>query len=197
VLVLAVVGSSAGCSLLDRRERVAVVGDSISFQVTDELEAALDDRYRVRIEAVPGITIGGQLETAAEVGGETPRQVIVNLGTNDASLVGAPTQDSVNALSAMLDSFAGVTCVHLTTVYEGLPPATDHDPAALAAALNADIRRIADEQDYDVIDWNAIVVDNGGAEEVLVDRVHPTELGESLLVDANADALRRCPESTS
>lgn len=192
--VVGIVASASACSLFDRRPRVAFIGDSITFQTTEMIEgSAIGEQWRVDVEATPGITIGGQLGVAREVAQDPPWQVIVNLGTNDVVLSGAPTQESVQALTEMLDLLSDVPCVHVTTIHEDLPVDQHADAKAKAAALNDEIRRVAAERGVDVIEWDETVVEHSDdPEPVLADQVHPTPHGMELLTQVYFQALQRC-----
>lgn len=196
VAVAAVVSVAvAGCGLF-AGPPVAIIGDSITWQSASALHSRLDGDYTVDLRAVPGATVGDMLGTAAEMAGNDPTQLVVNLGSNDAMKGVDPAQSAAD-FEAMLDTFAGVRCVHLVTVHEYIVTPDQGILRDRVLATNAALREVADRRGVQVIDWTEAV---GWARlepdspEVLTDTVHLTPEGIDVLVGIYADALATgCP----
>lgn len=191
VVVAAVVSVVvAGCGLLGGPP-VAIIGDSITWQSASALHGRLDGDYTVDLRAVPGATMGDMLGTAAEMAGNNPTQLMVNLGSNDAMKGVDPAQSAAD-FATMLDTFGGVRCVHLVTVHEYIVTPDQGILRDRVLATNAALREVADQRGVEVIDWTDAV---GWARlepdspEVLTDTVHLTPEGIDVLVGLYADAL--------
>ena len=71
----------------DRRRvtaNTAIVGDSITVLIQDELHHRLGTRYNADVRARSGARIDEMLEPLRAALRNNPRDVVVNLGTNDA-----------------------------------------------------------------------------------------------------------------
>jgi hypothetical protein len=174
---------------------VALVGDSITEQSEAMLHSILDPTYHVRIRGRGGYRIEEMEPYAIELATTHPEQVVINLGSNDA-LKSWPLDKSVLALKRLIADFKGARCLHLVTVNESIVNDRVPDLASRTAALNAEIRRIAATENFNVIDWSRAVSDdvaagspNGG---VTSDTVHPTPEGQRVLAELYKTALGTC-----
>lgn len=187
----------AGCGLFSSSKGdAALVGDSITDQSREAFRRELGDDWRLRVEAVPGLTIAemqGALEAAVAAG---PEAVVVNLGTNDVLAEGPLAETAAADLAAALDVAAEVPCAYAVTVNEHMFQYED-DLEGQARSLNDELRALADERDIEVIDWSAEVGrqleagEPGGS--LTTDTVHPTDpYGQQVLAALYADALDGC-----
>ncbi len=171
---------------------VAVIGDSISVLLTADEDLTLAGRS-TRVHAVSGARVAEMSDAADEVADRGTRDVVVNLGTNDV-LQGRPPDQVVADLEALTDVVDAGSCVHLVTISEHMVSVDHPDVNQRAAAVNDGIRRLADERDYQVIDWSAIVGEHLDESDPqfppTVDSVHPSESGQALLTSAIEDSLR-------
>lgn len=172
------------------RPVVAVVGDSITFGAEAALHAALDDRVDLHVEGVVGATTAQMLPAARQLSSLDPDVVVINLGTNDATTRGSSpaTEDD---LRAHLDLFPDASCRYLVTLTE---EPTMPGYAETTADTNARIRDLDEALDAtDVIDWQAALAgdDAAGSPDgpYLSDAVHPTPVGQAVLVGMIADAV--------
>ena len=195
VVVWAVIGLS-GCGLIDQRQPVAVIGDSITWQSSEPINDALGDRWRLDVRAVPGATMGDMVDVAGDMARLSPDQLVVNLGTNDASRKLPPEQSAAD-FERLLDQFSSVRCVHLVTVFDYMFTYADGFLTQWSQATNAALAEVAMRRGVEVIDWTAVVFAEQvvpGSPDMLVDTVHPTPAGVEVLVDLYGDALDRgCP----
>jgi lysophospholipase L1-like esterase len=195
--VVGVVGP-AGCGLGDDRPRVAIIGDSITWQSSGPINDQLGDQWRVDVRGVPRATIGDMVAEASDMAARSPQQVVVNLGTND--VVGkVPPEQSAADLTALLDQFTGVECIHLVTVHDYIFNYDDGFVTQWSQATNEALGDVARRRGVNIIDWNTILAFRlavPGSPDLLVDTVHPTPAGIDVLVDVYADALATgCPTS--
>ena len=183
-----------------QQERVLFVGDSITDQARSALAVSLPPEDTLDIEAVPGRKFQEMLPFAKQAAQAHPAQVVVNLGSNDV-LLGEDDAVTNPAMTEMFDLFTGIPCVHVVTVNEGF--VFGKDQAAHARRVNDQLRRIAAERGYSVIDWNQMVLDyvqsgsvNG---PITSDSVHPSDVGKEMLVSAIRHSLAQCraPEASS
>ncbi len=199
VLVVAVAAIVLAGFVIDRAaspdgEQVVVLGDSITALGTAQMNASLGGDFKLTINGKFGAT-AAERESAAKLLGDTnPKQVIINLGTNDV-LQHVPTQQSVAALEQIIGDFGSASCIHLVTINTHLNQ-DGNQPRALAEALNRSLQQFADhDHDIDVVDWNAIdaaTVDQAHPLGLTFDGVHPTPTGQAKLVAAYGHALQRC-----
>jgi len=179
-------------------QRIALIGDSITDQARDVYQTELPPAYTLDIEAVPGRRFVDMLPLAREAAAARPNQVVIDLGSNDV-LLDEPDESTDQAMGTMLDLYATAPCVHVVTVNEGFVFAPTQGPKA--RRINDQLRRIATERGYRIVDWNKIVVDYvaAGAPQgpITADSVHPTAVGKSMLVDAVRASLAACRGSAS
>lgn len=193
-IVVAVVGVGwlAWTQLRPDDGDVAVIGDSISVLLGADEDLALAGRA-TRVHAESGARVAEMSDAAADVADRGTRDVVVNLGTNDV-LQGRPPDQVVADLAALTDVVDAGSCVHVVTISEHMV-STDHpDVNQRAAAVNDGIRRLAEQRDYQLIDWSAIVgahLDESDPQfPPTVDSVHPSESGQALLTSAIEASLR-------
>lgn len=180
-----------GCGLVGGGNGVALVGDSLTVLVSEQVSADATSDYDISVTASWGVRVDEELDPAADAATRSPDQVIVNIGTNNV-LQHHDTTATAEDLSAMLDLFDDASCLHLVTINEHINRlGEDFGPAAVE--LNAKIREIAARRlNTHVIDWNQIVTDHAADGIISEDSVHPTPAGVKLLADAYVSALRDC-----
>lgn len=178
---------AVGCS--PSRE-VAIVGDSITVLITDQLDTESDTTWDVR--AVIGATAEQMRPGADELAATRHDQAAVNLGTNDA-LTGVPRDTTVANLQAIVDGFDGSDCIHLVTISTRLPTADQPDAQQSAAAINDWIRSTAESDDaVRIVDWDAEVTGPDGASLLQDDGIHPNEQGRTRLVEMLDSSVADC-----
>jgi len=174
---------------------VALVGDSITEQSEATLLEELRSTYHVRIRGRGGYRIEEMEPYAIELATTKPEQVVINLGSNDA-LKSWPVDKSVLALRRLIADFEGARCLHLVTVNESMVNDRVPDLSERTAALNAEIRRIAASENYNVIDWSRAVSEDLAAGSprggITSDTIHPTPNGQKVLADLYNAALATC-----
>jgi lysophospholipase L1-like esterase len=191
VSVLGVGVVLSGCSLFNARERAGIVGDSITEQVDDAMQATSGDDWRLDIRRVPGATVGEMLPAVAGVAEARPDQVIINLGTNNV-LRPVPLEQSVAELEAMFDLLAGVPCVHVLTVHDFILAWDQGDLTYRSQPFNEALVEIATRRGARVIDWTEVLTEASApldAPEFLMDTVHLTPEGVTLLTGTYDAAL--------
>lgn len=168
------------------------VGDSITVQASDVINARFADTYRVGIDAVSGITTTGQTDAVAREAARAPDVEVIDLGTNDARCAtlicsGPPPEANTPSLvDARLDAFArefpASTCVVVTTI-------NSHNPSwgpGNAAQINTHIRATFAH----VADWDAAWSPGYFPTR---DDPHPDAAGRRALVGVWAKAIAGCP----
>jgi lysophospholipase L1-like esterase len=175
-------------------EHVAVIGDSITAIGQQQLKISAGNDFVISATADFGATIASKIPAAQQLAAGKPKQVIINLGTNDA-LDHVPTDQSLAALRQMVDLFPDAKCIHFVTVSTHLDRDGDQ-PKAPAEALNRGILRLADRLDRgDVIRWDEMVADTVKITDprgMTGDGIHPDPSGQRKLADAEVHALQRC-----
>jgi hypothetical protein len=162
-------------------ELVTVLGDSISVQSTDAIDATLTPDHQVLIGAIVGFTWASMRDEGARQASYGPAVAVFNLGTNDLT---SETPDQVLADEALtLAEYPASTCKVIVTVdytgIDGFVPATP--------AFNQALTAPADE----VVDWaSATAADPSLVKPV--DHVHPTDAGKAVLSSMIRDAVLRC-----
>jgi lysophospholipase L1-like esterase len=176
-------------------DRVAVVGDSITFLTTGKLFEEFEGNYDVIGDAVLGARLSDMMPTAKELAAQSPRQVIIDLGTNDV-LKSTPIEEAAGTLREMIGLFDSAKCIHVVNINTRMT--MDGQPVPEPArALNEHIEKIASEDGrIDVIDWDGMVAgsvtDEFPAGTYIADTVHPSDEGGRALAGAMANALDRC-----
>lgn len=176
-------------------DRVAVVGDSITFVTTGKLFEEFEGNYDVIGDARLGARLSDMMPTAKELAAQSPRQVIIDLGTNDV-LRDTPIEEAAATLREMVGLFESAKCIHVVNINTRMT--SDGQPVPEPArALNEHIEAIAAEDGrIDIIDWDGMVAasatDEFPAGTYIADTVHPSEEGQRALAGAMADALDRC-----
>ncbi len=191
-LLLVVLASCAD----DDPDRVLVVGDSVTGLIADDMVERDLDAFRITLRATNGGTSDEMDEVAAGLDDRHYDQVIVNLGTNDA-LDDVPFERTSAALDDLVARYDDASCIHLTTVNEHVLSFGDEGLPDRVRRINGHLEElVAGDDRISLIDWSAEV---GGYQArgepdgpLLIDTVHPTEVGQQLLLDQYADALRRC-----
>ena len=200
IIAIVAVVLVAGLLVLDRAlspagDKVAVLGDSITFVTTGKIFEEFDDEYEVIGDAKLGARVQDMQPTADSLASQQPQQLIVDLGTNDV-LLGTPIDQAGAALRDMIGKFGSAECIHVVNINTRMT--SDGAPVEDAArAMNEQIEQIAAEDDrIDIIDWDGMVAgsvdDEHPAGTFTADTVHPSEEGQRALADAMGDALARC-----
>jgi lysophospholipase L1-like esterase len=178
-------------------ERVVLLGDSITELGESTLEARLGDRWALLVDGQSGATVAQRLPAAERAADDDPRQVVVNLGTNDVTLLLDPAA-SVAQMRDLLDLFPDAACLHVVTVGEGIE-INGRRYADEAAAYNEGLRSLAAaDPRVTVLDWDAALhadeeANGTASDELLHDTVHPTVRGEEVLAALYAAGLESCP----
>lgn len=176
-------------------QQVAIVGDSITVLSANQIEVALA-RQHTDIEARMGATVGDMVPYAEPLAAPPPRQVVINLGTNDA-LHGTSLAETSDDLTRMVALFPRAECIHLVTVNTHMHPEDGGVTAQRAKAVNDVIGRFVDaDARIDTIDWDGIVArsldDSGTSPLISPDTVHPTPDGSAVLARAIGSAVSGC-----
>lgn len=170
---------------------VAVVGDSISVQLTPYLTEAAEGDFSIGIAAVSGATVGEMVDDAATLADSSPSILIVNLGSNDV-IRGVPPEQSAADLERLLDQFTGVRCLVVVRVNENMFSYEEGYLTERAVATNAALAEVAARRGAVVIDWNAILDAERatpGTPDMLLDTIHVTGYGAEVLTSAYLDAV--------
>ena len=170
---------------------VAVVGDSISVQLTPYLTEAAEGDFSIGIAAVSGATVGEMVDDAATLADSSPSILIVNLGSNDV-IRGVPPEQSAADLERLLDQFTGVRCLVVVRVNENMFSYEKGYLTERAVATNAALAEVAARRGAVVIDWNAILDAERatpGTPDMLLDTIHVTGYGAEVLTTAYLDAV--------
>jgi lysophospholipase L1-like esterase len=164
---------------------LVLIGDSITHRSADALTAALEDRYNVTIVAEDGRTIAEQQAGAAEAAATSPEFVFINLGTNDA-VKGVPLEEAEKGLVEMAAKFPDACAVFATINQNTTIPVYNQKASDLNDWLFANAPHIAD--------WNAVVTAGYMQQNpVVLDGLHPNELGQQKYAQIISDALDECP----
>jgi lysophospholipase L1-like esterase len=166
---------------------VAVVGDSITVLVRDDLQRELSPRYRTDVQAQNGMRIDEMLVPLQEALQAKPRDAVVNLGTNDA-LQGGSHPGWHSGFSSMIRDLEPVQCAVLVNISTALPngPQTNKVAADINAAIG---REVAEHPNMHMLDWDAQVRGAGGAALIDDDRIHPSAKGQVALATGVRHAL--------
>jgi len=174
-------------------DTVELLGDSITVVSDQVLRDGLRD-YTLNVQAMSGLRTD-QLQGAAEQAAAShPKQVIINLGTNDV-LQGKGLDQVTASLEKMITTFSEADCIHVVTLNTHMVTSAGPKEAELQSANDAIDELIRGHDNVGKIDWNRIVEesdDGTGRETVTVDSIHPNSKGQLLLTKAYADALRSC-----
>jgi hypothetical protein len=192
-VVALVAAGLSGCGLGDDRPAVAVIGDSITWQSSGPINDELGERWRLDVRGVPRATIGEMVDVAGDMAGQSPSQVVVNLGTNDVVRKVPPAQSAAD-LERLLDQFTDVECIHLVTVHDYIFNYDDGFVTPWSQATNQALAEVAMRRGVKVIDWNVALAYRlavPGSPDLLVDTVHLTPEGIDVLVDIYGEALDR------
>jgi hypothetical protein len=166
----------------DRRRvttNTAIVGDSITVLIRHELQHRLGTRYHADVRARNGARIDEMLEPLRTALQNNPRDVVVNLGTNDA-LEAATRPAWQPGFVEMIDALAREDCVVLVNINSEMRQGSASDRAALD--INAALDRVVrTHPNMHVLDWNARVGGPAGDTFLQADRIHPSTKGQAVL----------------
>ncbi len=170
---------------------LAFVGDSITAMSSGAIHGRFDPRYAVTVDGVYGAEIHEMDDVADTVAATHPWAVVVNLGTNDASL---DDTDVVADFDALMAKFTAPTCRLAVTISTSGKSAAFDDTAR---ELNAHIRLYAWLGLWRLIDWDDAMIKYFAVGEpygpMLSDLVHPTTMGQHWLAQLTDEALPGCP----
>lgn len=177
--------------------RVVVIGDSITNLTDEALRRQLADvGVELHVVATNGATAKEMLAEARPIADQPAGQVIVNVGTNDV-FKKVETQRTLARVEELLALFPKARCVHLVTVNEKIF-SFDGGVDDRIRAVNLELRRLADRDRVEIIDWSSIVERSyaGGTESELIasDTVHPTNQGRERLAKAYTGAITSCQQ---
>ena len=159
---------------------VVVIGDSLVFQSSEELERRFDEA-RLRLAAEPGETLREQQDAVRAAVARGPDVVVVLLGTNDV-LQG--TDRPAQRIRSAMDRLDPVPCVRWLTI------APFWGQEAPVRILNEVIRRTAaDHDNTEVVEWGRRVERHP---EWFADLVHYGPEGERALADTIIQAAHSC-----
>jgi hypothetical protein len=198
VVVLAVVLLAIGLVALQRRHPpVVLLGDSITELAKPAFEGELGGEYDLHVSGVAGHRTDQRVPVVPELAAAQPRQVVINLGTNDV-LQRRNLDETERDLEAIGAGFGSSKCVHLVTVVEAMFSFEDAGLHDRAVDLNDRIRGLAARRGWRVIPWDRIIRDYDAAGQPQgpwsSDTVHPTpEAGQPLLINGYREALASCP----
>lgn len=179
ILALFLVGSCAD----DSKPKVGIIGDSITFLTTAEVENTLTDQgYQVVSRSDLGITIENSRTNALFISEYDPEVVVINLGTNDAGNVDYVT--STQKYNEMLNLFSGCKVI----VNLSLPHEFGHEVPAEKQEFLKSFNEFLDglESILDnvvIVDWAKATYENP---EWVPDGVHPTATKEYAGLISNA-----------
>lgn len=162
--------------------RVAIAGDSITALARTRIVAALDDSFRVRVNAFSGRTIAKVTPAIAKQVATRPDVAVVNLGTNDMDRENAKWRAGLDRMLALV---ASVPCVEIVTVYDGRHRPVD---ANIGTRINARLAAAAAAGSIHLIDWNAAV--HRDPDLVVADGIHPDVAGQRWIAESIRDAIR-------
>jgi hypothetical protein len=195
VAVLALIGAAGVAWYSHVPVPIVFVGDSI----TDQARPLIESRFGVpdaSVQAVGGKKIDDMMVAAQALAATDPAQVVIDLGTNDV-LADEPAAPNGDALTQMIGLFPSAECVHLVTINEHMLSPTFGNVGPAAAALDQQIKTTADRnRKVRVIDWDQTVLDYDAAHDpngpITIDTVHPTPMGQQLLIDAEQRSVDDC-----
>jgi hypothetical protein len=167
--------------------KLYVVGDSITYQATDDLNAQFQSAYQVRIDGSSGASSQYMSSRAQAAAASGPDVAVVELGTNDpVPLYGLTLAQSETWLETIDGWFPLTTCVVFVTPWSGT---VSRPPGALAAIDQFERSTFAR-----IADWDAAATPDDYAGG---DGIHPNSSGRQHLMQVEAAAVATCPPSTS
>jgi lysophospholipase L1-like esterase len=198
VVALVVVAAILVIGRVQSRPVVVLAGDSITELSAGALAGPIDGTVGIGGNDVVVVARSGA--TAAEMEPEVvatsaddPRQVVINLGTNDVVRTG-DVAGALASVERMAAAFPGAACVHLVTMSESMVSFEDPvGPGERAAELNRALVDLAGRNGYRLIRWDEIVAAGvARGEPLTLDSIHPDPAGEQLLAEAYRDAVDAC-----
>jgi lysophospholipase L1-like esterase len=158
-----------------------VAGDSITELARPAIVDALRGRYRVRIDAFTGRTIGEVTPAVIRQLRTHPDVAVVNLGTNDMDR--GQTHWRAD-LDRVLQLVADVPCVEVFTIYDG-----HHRPvgANVGTRINERLRAAAARGSIHLVDWNAAV--HADPSLIVADGIHPGTTGQAWIAQSIRDRV--------
>lgn len=180
--VVATVAASAGDDP-EARIKAVVVGDSLSFQASPEIqEAAADAGIDIEVDAVPGSSVAQRVADVTAAAARRPDVLVVALGTNDVYYaIPGPRA----AVRRVLAAARPAGCVVWVLVGEVL--------GRSAAPFNRLVMSAAASDDtVDVLRWDRTSA--GHDAWIDSDGIHHSVSGRSAFAAAIADGIRSCGE---
>lgn len=171
----------AGCSSEDPAPTALVIGDSLT--VGAEI-GGLGDDGTVVVDAQEGRTTEAGARVAEQADLDRYEQVIVALGTNDASDTEAQYAAKIDDVMAVLGPDVRVTWVNVDSGTPKLAPAATGVNAALVAAVGR-------HENLTVADWDGFINGRDDADELRAgDQVHDSAEGYRVRARWMADLVR-------
>lgn len=164
-----------------RGTRIGILGDSVTYQSSDDIEARLDWTERLRIEAHPGFRTDQLLHFADQLfGGDDPPRIGVVLTGYNELMQGRDTAEAVDRTMLLLSR---VECA----IWVLLPTKSLYS-ADVATAFNDRVEELAARVDVHVeTAWRDAVDDTDGVEPdgelISADLVHPEPAGAAKLAE--------------
>lgn len=190
---LIVLVTACGSASASNKPEVVVVGDSITYLSTPQIEHTLGAEYHVDVQAVPGKRIVQMLPALRTALKGHPFAVIENLGTNDAIQARAG-YDWKKYWNELIATTRNTHCVVLTTINKA---ADYYGAGTIGAAINADITSLVakDPQKYKEVDWNDFLlrrIPTNLATYISGDLIHPLPAGRQVIANMDKKALAEC-----
>lgn len=171
----------AGCSSQDPQPTALVIGDSLT--VGAEM-GGLGDDGTIVVDAQEGRTTATGARVAEQADLDRYEQVIVALGTNDASDTEAQFAAKIDTVMAALGPDVAVSWVNVDTGTPRLAPAATGVNAALAAAVGR-------HGNLEIADWDGFINGRDDADELRAgDQVHDSAEGYRVRARWMADLVR-------
>ena len=172
--------------------KVALIGDSITVQMEAPLKQVLEPSYRVIIKAKSGQRLDQRLPTVKSVlhtVAGPPDLMVIDLGTNDALQNYAGWGASLTSTMGLV---ANVKCVVFLTVNQN----ADIHHGTVAAQINQALQNaVASRPNFHILDWNALLRQDGNAKHWLsdLDGIHLSPEGTYALALQYLAVIRACP----
>lgn len=190
--MMTVLLAACGTASASAKPDVVVVGDSITYLSTPQIEHTLGTKYHIDVQAVRGKRIVQMLPALRTAMKGHPSAVIENLGTNDA-IRARSGYDWRKYWSELIAITQNTPCVVLTTISSA---ADVYGAGTVGTAINADIASLVakDPQKYKEVDWNGFLHSRGSGYRTYLsgDLIHPLPAGRQAIATMDKQALAQC-----
>lgn len=184
--------------------KVAVNGDSITYLATPAIENTLDPKYAWTVSAHSGDRFTDRvsaLEGQINDPQGPPKDIIINLGTNDVfqyNAWGDQWQEGLNQI-ASIAGFSGA-CVIFVNVSRYAADYSDSNNST-AEQINLAINRlVAQDPNFHLLDWDGFIHQGTNFDQYIATAgafgydVHPNQAGQQALANLYLQALQQdCP----